>query len=315
MHKAQRLIQLIMLVNEKKKFTIGELAAELGVSRRTMIRDLMELCELGVPLYSEVGAAGGYRVLREKVLPPISFTEKEVFALFFASQSLKYYKSLPFAGEAASALQKFHHYLPGDIRNKIDAMKRRLTFWVPPHQLDVPFLQPLLEAALEQSAIVIVYDGQHGRQRRRLQPVGLYTMNGLWYLQAYCLEKRAERVFRVDRVLDMKVAEDQSDKLDLAEERVESRIMRFDEKDSLELEVRLTAEGVRRCRSDLWLSGGLQVEPDGTGKAVAEMGASFLPWAVGYFLSFGTDADVVRPTELRERIRQRIELLKSHYDK
>ncbi|UZM97932.1 HTH domain-containing protein [Lysinibacillus sp. MHQ-1] len=49
-----------------KKFTIQEMAEECGVSRRTMIRDLMELSELGVPLYSEAGPNGGYRVLREK---------------------------------------------------------------------------------------------------------------------------------------------------------------------------------------------------------------------------------------------------------
>lgn len=82
MHKAQRLVQLIMLVNERRTFTVQELADECGVSRRTMIRDLAELSELGIPLYSEVGANGGYRVLREKVLPPISFTEHEAMALF-----------------------------------------------------------------------------------------------------------------------------------------------------------------------------------------------------------------------------------------
>lgn len=85
MHKAQRLVQLIMLVNERRTFTVQELADECGVSRRTMIRDLAELSELGIPLYSEVGPHGGYRVLREKVLPPISFSEHEAMALFFAA--------------------------------------------------------------------------------------------------------------------------------------------------------------------------------------------------------------------------------------
>ena len=49
MHKAQRLVQLIMLVNERRTFTVQELADECGVSRRTMIRDLAELSELGIP--------------------------------------------------------------------------------------------------------------------------------------------------------------------------------------------------------------------------------------------------------------------------
>ncbi|XRD23616.1 HTH domain-containing protein [Lysinibacillus fusiformis] len=158
MHKAQRLIQLMMKVNERKKFTIQEMADECGVSRRTMIRDLMELSELGVPLYSEAGPNGGYRVLREKVLPPISFTEHEAIALFFACQSLHNYKALPFKNEVNTALDKFFYYLSGELKQKIENMQQRLLFWVPPHELEVPFLKELLEAALEQQVVTILYE-------------------------------------------------------------------------------------------------------------------------------------------------------------
>lgn len=313
MNKLKRLFQLMMFVYEKKQFTIRELAEEFDVSRRTVIRDLMELSELGVPLYSEVGAAGGYRVLRNHMLPPIRFTESEAFALFFASQSLKYYRSLPFAGETSSALLKFYHYLPDDVKNKIEAMKRRLVFWVPPHQINVPCLQPLLEAAIAQTVITIVYDGQRGHHSRRVQPIGLYTMNGLWYLQAYCLDKQTERVFRVDRVLRMAEAEDQSGKLNTAEEWVEDRIMQMDTQDTLELEVLLTTEGVRRCQSDPWLAKGIEVESDGSGRAIAEIDRSSMSWATGFFLGFGTDAKVIQPQELRDQILSKIEQLRSHY--
>ncbi|HET7657279.1 MAG TPA: HTH domain-containing protein, partial [Bacillales bacterium] len=52
MAKTKRLIELIMTVNAKRKFTVKELAEEFGVSERTMLRDLQELSALGVPLYS-----------------------------------------------------------------------------------------------------------------------------------------------------------------------------------------------------------------------------------------------------------------------
>ena len=57
------------------------------------MRDLQALEEVGFPLYSEVGAAGGYHVLKERVLPPIAFSENEAMAIFFAYQSLQYYKT------------------------------------------------------------------------------------------------------------------------------------------------------------------------------------------------------------------------------
>ncbi len=63
MAKAQRLIELMITINAKKDFTVGELAKEFCVSKRTILRDLQELEEAGFPLYSEVGAAGGYHIV------------------------------------------------------------------------------------------------------------------------------------------------------------------------------------------------------------------------------------------------------------
>jgi predicted transcriptional regulator YdeE/biotin operon repressor len=63
--KSKRLLELMKRVTQLQRFTVQELAEEFGVSYRTMWRYLQELSELGVPLYSEPGAAGGYRVLRE----------------------------------------------------------------------------------------------------------------------------------------------------------------------------------------------------------------------------------------------------------
>ena len=74
---------------------MGELAKEFSVSKRTVLRDLQELEKAGFPLYSEVGAAGGYHILKERILPPIAFSESEAKAIFFACQALQFYRDLP----------------------------------------------------------------------------------------------------------------------------------------------------------------------------------------------------------------------------
>ena len=61
MSKAERLIEMMITINAKRDFTVGELAKEFSVSKRTILRDLQELEQAGFPLYAEVGAAGGYR--------------------------------------------------------------------------------------------------------------------------------------------------------------------------------------------------------------------------------------------------------------
>ncbi|TKH45380.1 YafY family protein [Paenibacillus sp. FSL R10-2782] len=312
MHKAQRLVQLIMLVNERKKFTIQELADECGVSRRTMIRDLMELSELGVPLYSQTGPGGGYRVLREKVLPPISFTEHETMALFFACQSLRNYKSLPFKNEVDSALHKFFHYLSSELKQKIEQMQQRLVFWIPPHDIEVPFLRELLESALEQRVITIVYEAAT-RRERMIQPLGIYTMNGLWYCQAYCFLAEDYRVFRVDRVKDFSDGGDQSKQIDMNGDHIEQWVMRMDESDMAELEVDLTSEGVRRCQSDLWLAPSIELNEDGSGTIRTTMSSSFATWAVHFFLGLGMEANVKQPQAVREQIKNKLHDLLNQY--
>ncbi|MDF2837107.1 MAG: DeoR family transcriptional regulator, partial [Paenibacillus sp.] len=82
MSKSKRLMELMLVINQKREFTVRELAREFAVSRRTILRDLQELSEIGVPLYSEVGPHGGYRVLKQRLLPPIAFSEEEAVAIF-----------------------------------------------------------------------------------------------------------------------------------------------------------------------------------------------------------------------------------------
>lgn len=65
MSKATRLLKLIDKLNTGQKFTVRHLAEEFEVSYRTMLRDLQEVEEMGVPLYSENGVHGGYRVLKK----------------------------------------------------------------------------------------------------------------------------------------------------------------------------------------------------------------------------------------------------------
>lgn len=59
-------------------------------------------------MYSEVGPHGGYRVLKERILPPIAFTVEEAVAMFFSVHALRHYSSLPFEAESSSALSKFY---------------------------------------------------------------------------------------------------------------------------------------------------------------------------------------------------------------
>lgn len=323
MSKSKRLMELMIAVNKRKKFTVRELAEEFQVSTRTMMRDLQVLGELGLPLYTEYGPHGGYRVLNERLLPPIMFSEHEAVAMFFAYQSLQHYGALPFAEESITALNKFYYYLPDDTKEKIDKMKQRVVFWTPRRHTVNPYLRPLLDAALQQQMLNVVYDSKEGAKARRIQPIGVYSHNGYWYCPAYCCLKERILLFRVDRILQaapVEQAEAEASRADLSQITIQDWFKpqpseyRSDPSDGpLEIVVKLSTNGVRRCRWEAYFGDVLQEEPDGTGTLRLRISESEQDYYASYFLGFGADAVVTEPPGIVERIREEVKRLTDAY--
>jgi Predicted transcriptional regulator len=325
MPKSKRLMELMMTVNRKRRFKVQELADEFGVSKRTILRDLQELSELGVPLYSEPGPHGGYQVVRERVLPPIAFTEGEAVSIFFAVDALRHYVSLPFESESSSALGKFYLHMPGDVRDRIDAMKNRVDIVTPRRKLEAPYLSVLLDAAIHGRVLRIEYesggDGPEKPSCRHIQPIGIYANNGLWYCPAYCFLRQGVRVFRCDRI---KAAEPDATgipPMDLEGRHLGNRkeyepgfpTRREEGAGALELKVRLTPEGVRRCELESWLTDCLSLLPDGEGLLEGRLPAGELSFYARFFASLGRDATVEEPAELLKEIRSELKRTMEHY--
>lgn len=313
MPKAKRLMELMMTVNRKRRFKIQELADEFGVSTRTILRDLQVLSELGVPLYSEVGPHGGYQVVRERVLPPIAFTEVEAVAIFFAVHALRHYSSLPFEAESASALSKFYLHMPGDVRDRIDGMKDRVDFITPTRRGDAPCLAILLDAAVSQRVLTVEYESKEEEVRsRRIQPVCIYANNGFWYCTAYCFLRQGFRVFRCDRIHEAAYDTSGTDPLDLGDVRL-SRREAAEPREPIRLRAELSRAGVQRCEAELWLAPILQVREDGSGVIDMDVSRSDIPFYTAFFIELGDEAVLEEPTELKDAIRRRLSELLARY--
>jgi len=313
MLKSKRLMELMMFVNRKRRFKVQELADEFGVSKRTILRDLQELSELGVPLYSEVGPHGGYQVIRERVLPPIAFTEEEAVAMFFAVHALRHYSSLPFEAESASALNKFYLHMPGDVRDRIDSMKGRVDFVTPARSGEAPFLAILLDAAIHQKVLAVTYESkEEGTSCRWIQPVCLYANNGLWYCKAYCFLREEFRVFRCDKIREAGGDDSGIEPLDLGDISL-SRREYAKPNDPIRLRALLTRQGAQRCEAELWLAPMLQVLEDGSGVIDADVSRSDLPFYTEFFIGLGDEVDLKEPKELKDSIRRRLSELLIRY--
>jgi predicted DNA-binding transcriptional regulator YafY len=279
---------------------------------------LQELGELGVPLYSEVGPHGGYQVLNERILPPIAFTEEEAVAIFFASHALRHYQYLPFKEESLSALHKFYHYMPGDVRDRIDEMKNRIDFLTPARQAEFPFLSILLEAATGQKVLLIHYESKGGSSQRQIQPVGIYASSGLWYCPAYCFQRGDIRLFRCDRISSAEYDSSGRAPLDLRHIHLGNKeeytgIGQAHETGRIHLCVELEQGAVQACEGELWAAALLHIREDGTGRLEGSIPRDDLRFFAGFIIGLGTGATVQEPPELIEELKKTLSGILSKY--
>ena len=311
MSKAKLLFDLIVYVNSRASFTAQDVAHEFGISVRTAHRYLAEIEEMGVPLYTEQGRGGGYRTLKNRVLPPVLFDENEAMAIFFAFQVWRHYSSLPFDADIASASRKLLHSLHGDLKERIERLHSVLSLWNPMRSAAAPHLRDILEAAIEHRVLRIEYASKSANKWRELMPIGAYAYDGFWYMPAIDAETGEARLFRADRIISL----EQTGKTMESSMTLHDYFNSYTVKEPVRLVASLTREGVRQSRGQPWLEPWIVSDGETGGSVDLFIDRSELDYVAQFFARLGTDAKVEEPQEIVERIRRHAEGLLDHYRK
>lgn len=198
MRRADRLFQIVQHLRGGRLVTARQLGESLGVSERTIYRDIADLSASGVPIE---GAAGVGYVLRKGFdLPPLMFTSEEIVALITGARLLQAYGGEQHVRAAEEALAKISAVLPESVRRQAEA--------VPIHVMAVATtgLQrdrfDLINGAIaDERRLELTYlDGSGTETRRTVQPLGLIRWDDRWTLVAWCERREDFRDFRLDRI-------------------------------------------------------------------------------------------------------------------
>ena len=175
------------------------LADRFEVSTRTIKRDIAALGEIGVPISSQDGRGGGYQLMRNAALPPVSFTAAEATAVAIA---LAADPQVPFAADGAAALQKVVGAMDRSQRARARSIAARVWMGSAASRERAPCARQLDEALRRQVVVLIDYADASGRvtRRRRVEPMAFARTKQHWHLLAWCHTRRAGRWFRLDRV-------------------------------------------------------------------------------------------------------------------
>ena len=203
MRRADRLFQLVQLIRGRRLSTAAHLAGRLGVSERTIYRDVAELQHQSVPIEGEAGV--GYRLGSGVELPPLMFTQDEAKALVASVRLAQIGLDTGLARQAEDALGKILSVLPAAAR----AAAESLAVYAPLIGLDAANqqrLQHLREAVQAQRKIRMRYrDPSDTTTERTIRPLGCFFWGKVWTLAAWCETRRDFRSFRVDRIQELNV--------------------------------------------------------------------------------------------------------------
>jgi predicted DNA-binding transcriptional regulator YafY/dihydrofolate reductase len=212
--RSGRLLSTLLLLQSRGSVTAREIAAYLGVSMRTVYRDIDVLYAIGVPLYAETGRDGGYHLVDGYRTTLTGLTAQESLALFLIGLPAPA-ASLGLSEQARSAEAKLLAALGQGPREQASRLRDRFLLDLPPWYADSPpppGLPRLADAVLAGQQVRVRYRRwQEPREvRRLLDPLGLVVKNGLWYLVAADRTgKRAAagsfRVYRVSNILELEV--------------------------------------------------------------------------------------------------------------
>ncbi|MFD7841609.1 helix-turn-helix transcriptional regulator [Nocardia sp. NPDC059764] len=197
-----RLLRLLSLLQTPREWPGSELADRLGVTDRTVRRDIDRLRDLGYPVEATMGATGGYRLVAGAAMPPLLLDDDEAVAI---AVGLRGAAGSAIAGiEEASvrALAKLEQVLPAKLRRRVRVLGvATIAPGAGANIVDPELLTALAAAISNTERVRFGYEAANGAEtRRHVEPVGLVPYRHRWYLVGFDLDRGDWRSFRADRV-------------------------------------------------------------------------------------------------------------------
>ena len=323
MQKMERLVAISLLLQARGKMTARRLADILGVSTRTIYRDITSLSLAHVPVSMDYGPGGGYYLPDDYHFESAIFTREEAVSLVLSTDIAG--NSSLFAGDDGlhRALFKLEAALPGDYRSDVQAARERIlidsTEWC--HTTTTPpYLETLRSSVLGAYQLDILYPDAHVPQTRwrHIEPYGLifrgvfrrHVRSGIWYLAAYCLSDHRFVTFRVSSIEDVKVRSEPTTfrpDFDLQAYWQEERKHLEEQPYTLKLKVRPRARS--RLKGNF-----TPVKEKADGSVIVRVEVESLDEAVSYVLGLGADATVMSPNQVRDAVVHAAQAIAEMYD-
>jgi len=297
--KIDRLIGIITLLLQQDQMTAPELAARFGVSRRTINRDIEDICKAGIPLVTVQGFGGGISIAEGYKIDKSVFTEDELQTIFSGLKGLDSVSQTSYLTTLTDKLSD---------KNKPMVVQDYILIDLASHYQGTltPKIELIKQAIQNRKVLSFRYYYNKGEDWRTIEPYRLVFRWSSWYVFGYCLDRNAYRLFKLHRLWDLQCTE-----MYFAERTIPE--------DELDFERHFSSEGIRLkaefCESEKYRL----IEEYGVEcYSVAEGGkllfeCDFIDYdnMREWIFSFGDKVRVLGPEQLRiDRVEQAMNILK-----
>ncbi|MEU9300886.1 transcriptional regulator [Streptomyces sp. NPDC048269] len=330
--RADRLLSLLLLLQNRGRMTAPELAEELEVSVRTVYRDVEALGTSGVPVLADRGPAGGYRLADGYRTRLTGLTDAQAGSLFLAGAPGPA-RELGLGAELAAAQLKLQAALPAALAGRARMIQDRFHLDAPAWFRDadpVPHLARIAQAVWDQRVLHTHYRRWGGEVHRALHPLGLVLKGGIWYLVARAVDSvdsvdtgepvDSVRTYRVSRFLAVDTSPDAFERpagFELAGYWRESTRRLDAVLHQQTAELRLSPRGQRLLPMQFGAAGVRALADagpaDAEGWVPVRLPVESEAVAVGDLLRLGTEAEVLGPPELRSALAGTVAALAARY--
>lgn len=299
--KIDRLIGILSVLLQKEKTTAPELADRFEVSKRTINRDIEDLCRAGIPIRTAQGIGGGISIMDGYRMDRTILTSKDMQMILAGLRSLDSVSGSSYYGQLMEKIQAgSSEFITGRDSILID-----LSSWY--RDSLAPKIEITQDAIGDRRLIKFRYYAPSGESERTVEPYYLVFRWSSWYLWAWCLKRKDFRLFKLNRMDGVQITEKNfkcRDAImpDLSNEKIFPGGIKVKALFEADQKWRLVEEFGTSCFTE-----------NDDGRLLFTADYTDMENLITWILTFGDKAEVIEPEEVREKVRTTIEAMIKNY--
>lgn len=299
--KIDRLIGILSVLLQKEKTTAPELADRFEVSKRTINRDIEDLCRAGIPIRTAQGIGGGISIMDGYRMDRTILTSKDMQMILAGLRSLDSVSGSSYYGQLMEKIQAgSSEFITGRDSILID-----LSSWY--RDSLAPKIEMIQDAIGDRRLIKFRYYAPSGESERTVEPYYLVFRWSSWYLWAWCLKRKDFRLFKLNRMDGVQITEKNfkcrdATMPDLSNEKIFPGGIKVKALFEADQKWRLIEEFGTSCFTE-----------NDDGRLLFTADYTDMENLITWILTFGDKAEVIEPEEVRERVRTAIEAMIKNY--